>query len=139
MIQRFLATGESHASLSFQFRISCSWIGRIIKEVVAAIKAKMFSALPQPNRETLSTNGIEFGKLWNFPNVMGCLDGKHIRVRCPNSTGSLYYNYKDFFSIVLLALVGPNYEFIAVDVGSYGREGDAGIFNAIFAINHQTN
>lgn len=123
---RFLATGESHASLSFSFRISKSWIGRIIKDVLSAIRNKMFYALPPPTRERFSANGREFGRKWNFPNVMGCLDGKHIRVRCPDKTGSMYYNYKDFFSIVLLALVGPNYEFIAVDIGSYGREGDAG-------------
>lgn len=86
----------------------------------------MMFALPQPTKETFLENGIEFGKKWNFPNTMGCLDGKHIRIRCPNNTGSLYYNYKDFFSIVLFALVGPNYKFIAVDIGSFGREGDAG-------------
>ena len=126
---RFLATGESHASLSFSFRISRSWIGQIIKEVIVAIKNKMFSALPQPTRDRLCRNGLEFGKRWQFPNVMGCLDGKHVRIRCPRKTGSLYYNYKDFFSIVLFALVGPDYKFIAVDIGSFGREGDAGPCN----------
>lgn len=124
-----MATGETHSSLSFSFRISKSWIGRIITEVLRAIKLKMFAALPAPTKETFTLNGIEFGRRWNFPNVMGCLDGKHIRVRCPRNSGSLYFNYKDFFSIVLFALVGPNYEFIAVDIGSFGREGDAGIFN----------
>jgi hypothetical protein len=28
----------------------------------------------------------------------------------------------------MLALVDHNYKFLAVDVGSYGKEGDAGIF-----------
>lgn len=124
-----MATGESQASLCFLFRVSKSWIGHILKEVIIAIKNRMFSALPQPTRESLASNGQEFGQKWHFPNVMGCLDGKHVRVRCPNKSGSLYYNYKDFFSVVLLALVGPKYEFMAIDVGSFGREGDAGIFS----------
>lgn len=123
---RFLATGETQESLSYLFRISRTWIGKILKEVIVAIKKRMFTALPQPTNEKLIQNGQEFGKRWNFPNVMGCLDGKHVRVRCPNSSGSLYYNYKDFFSVVLMALVGPNFEFMAIDVGSFGREGDSG-------------
>lgn len=84
------------------------------------------SAIPKPTQNQFSLISEEFHKKWNFPNVIGCLDGKHIRIRCPNRTGSLYYNYKDFFSIVLLALVDANNKFIAIDVGSFGREGDAG-------------
>lgn len=40
----------------------------------------------------------------------------------------LYYNYKIFFSIVLLAIVDAKYKFL-IDVGSYGKEGDSGIFS----------
>lgn len=124
---RFLATGESHASLSYSFRICRSWIGRIIKDVLAAIKTQMFFVIPSPTKEQFERNEINFEGRWNFPNCLGCLDGKHVRVQCPSKTGSLYYNYKDFFSVVLLALVGPDYKFVGVDIGSYGREGDAGI------------
>lgn len=127
LYSRYLATGESLTSLSFLFRISQPYITRIVKEVFRAIKENMFSAMMQPTREQFVLIANEFFKKWNFPNVIGCLDGKHVRIRCPNRTGSLYYNYKDFFSIVLLALVDANYRFIAVDIGSFGREGDAGI------------
>ena len=43
--------------------------------------------------------------------------------------GSCFYNYKGYFSIVLMALVDADYKFIAVDIGQAGRNGDAGIFN----------
>lgn len=121
---RYLATGESHISHSYTFRISRSWIGNIIKCVLAAIKAKLFFVMPSPTREQFERNEMDFERRWNFPNCLGCIDGKHVRVRCPDKTGSLYYNYKDFFSVVLMALVGPDYKFIGVDIGSYGREGD---------------
>lgn len=58
-------------------------------------------------------------------NCGGALDGKHIRIS-PHS-GAQYYNYKNFYSIVLMALVNSNYEFIFVDVGKNGRLSDGGV------------
>jgi len=50
-------------------------------------------------------------------------------MKCPKKTGSLFFNYKEYFSIVLLAFVDANCKFLIIDVGSYGKEGDSGIFN----------
>ena len=42
--------------------------------------------------------------------------------------GSLFYNYKGKFSIVLFALVDANYKFLFVDVGQPGSANDARIW-----------
>ena len=66
---------------------------------------------------------------WQFPNTVGAMDGKHISLFHPKGSGSEYYNYKGFFSLVMLALVDYDYKFMFIDVGCQGRISDGGVYN----------
>ena len=87
----------------------------------------MQEAMPLPIEEQWKAISAEFFQRTGFPNCIGAIDGKHIQIQAPANSGSLYFNYKKTFSTVLLALVDAQYNFIAVDVGSYGKNSDGGI------------
>ena len=70
----------------------------------------------------------DFNDRWNFPGCYGAIDSKHISIHAPANCGSTLYNYKKSNSIVLMAVVGPNYLFIYFDVGSNGSLSDGGVF-----------
>ena len=63
------------------------------------------------------------------PPAVGALDGKHIAIKKPKKSGSEYFNYKGYFSLVLLALVGADCKFLWVNAGASGSSSDAQIFN----------
>ncbi|XP_004212141.1 uncharacterized protein LOC101237581 [Hydra vulgaris] len=71
----------------------------------------------------------EFENELNFPNCIGTIVGKHVWIEASVSSGSAYYNYKNYHSMVLLAICDAKYCFTLVDIGSYGRDNDASIFN----------
>jgi hypothetical protein len=55
------------------------------------------------NEEDWINIADKFYDLTNFPNVIGAVDGKHVRVAKPENSGSKYFNYKKYFSQVLMA------------------------------------
>lgn len=109
-------------------------MGDIVKTVCTEIwNLLQPTYMPTPTEEIWRQSEVGYREIWNFPNCVGSIDGKHIAIKCPPNSGSNYFCYKGFFSIVLLAIVDPFYKFITVDIGNYGRLSDSGIFeNSIF-------
>jgi len=70
----------------------------------------------------------DFYRRTQFPNCISTVDEKRVRIKMPSGSGSLFYNYKHFFSILLLALVDANCCLIAVDVGEVGKSSDYNVF-----------
>jgi hypothetical protein len=46
----------------------------------------------------------QFEEKWQIIICGGALDGKHFRIMHPPGSGAQYYNYKNFYSIILMAL-----------------------------------
>ncbi|XP_069615947.1 uncharacterized protein [Ranitomeya imitator] len=128
---RFLSTGLSYAGLHLEFLIGRSTISVIVRTTCSQIWLKLNEVvMPEPKMEDWVKIATGFQNNCDFPNCIGAVDGKHIRVRKPPNSGSQFYNYKQFFSVVLLAVADSNYRFIIVDIGAYGRTGDSRVFNS---------
>lgn len=128
---RHLAAGDLYPSLGITFRISRHTIANFVPEVCAAIReeyAEEVMTLPE-DPDTWREVAQEFQTRWNVPHALGALDGKHFRIRKPANSGSLYHNYKGFFSLVLMALVDADYKFMWCDVGGIGHQSDCQIWN----------
>lgn len=90
---------------------------------------QMYISLQIPHTESeWEEISSDFRDIWHFPHTIGALDGKHIRIKAPSNTGSQFYNFKGFFSIVLFAAVDAHGRFIFVDVGSNGKASDSTIY-----------
>lgn len=112
-----------------EFRIGRSTAYQIVPEVCRIIwDVLQPHYLAQPTQEVWRCIANEFMQKWQFPNCIGALDGKHIRIQCPPNSGSQYSNYKKYFSLVLMAVCDASYKFTMVDIGQFGSisDGDLG-------------
>eukprot|EP00745_Piridium_sociabile_P015087 TRINITY_DN22260_c0_g2_i4.p1 TRINITY_DN22260_c0_g2~~TRINITY_DN22260_c0_g2_i4.p1 ORF type:complete len:460 (-),score=109.82 TRINITY_DN22260_c0_g2_i4:119-1498(-) len=127
---RYLATGDSFRSLAYAFRVGVSTISTFLPVVLDAItdayKGEAFAE--EWSEDGWKAIADKFWTRWNMPHTLGALDGKHVAIKKPGNTGSLYHNYKGFFSIPLLALVDADYKFLWVEFGGQGHMSDAQIF-----------
>ena len=128
---RYMATGESFHSLSFQFRISRKAVSYIIKGCCDAIVERMVPIyIPLPSSpDEWRKIAVKFEDRWNYPHALGAIDGKHVTIKKPDNCGSFYYNYKKTHSIILMAIAGLDYECLWADVGCNGRNNDGGVWN----------
>ena len=72
-------------------------------------------------------------EMWQFPCCLSAIDGCHIPLKCP--PGGLesckeYHNFKNFYSIVLMALVDSHYRFVWGSCGYPGNSYDSIIFKS---------
>ena len=128
---RYLATGNSYKSLEYDFRVANSTISLFVPQVCEAIyeeyRDEVF-IMPQ-DEDAWRDVAKQFSTRWNFHHCLGAIDGKHVEIKKPRNSGSRYYNYKSYFSIILLAVVDADYKFLWCNIGAEGSAGDAGVFN----------
>ncbi|RCN25196.1 hypothetical protein ANCCAN_29093 [Ancylostoma caninum] len=126
---RFVGHGSYYGSLAEDLSCGKQTISTVVMEVSEAINRILRSdAFPPITRESLTETAMKTQQRYDYPRAVGFMDGKHIALKKPAHSGSAYWNYKSFHSIILLAICDCDYNFISFDIGSPGRAGDAGVF-----------
>ena len=125
---RYVTIGETFRSLEYQFRVSRRSIARIVERIAEAIIEELqVEYLKTPNTVSKWLEISEkFPQRWNFPNTIGAIDGKHIVLEQPKNLGSHYHSYKGTDSIILMAVVSPEYQFLYAEVSMNGRNCNGG-------------
>ncbi len=104
----------------------CLLIAKVCAAIVEAYHEEAILTPTTPEDWMIIVNNNS--RRWQYHHCLGAIDGKHVAIRKPMNGGSYYYNYKNFHSIVLMALVDGDYKFTWVEVGADGTSSDAHIF-----------
>ena len=117
----YLAHGDSIKKNSCFFCIGKSTFCILIPEVCQILCNTLTPIfLPYPNVQRLREVADGFERILHMPNCVGALDGRHCPVKKPSNSGSLFYNYKHFFSVVLMGMCDAYRRFVWVNVGDLG-------------------
>ncbi|KAG0411310.1 hypothetical protein HPB47_011565 [Ixodes persulcatus] len=126
MTLRYLSSGDPVKDVALAFRVGISTARAAIVDTCKSLWERL-----RPIYMPVSAYSL----LWQFPNCVGAVDGKHVQMQAPVRSGSLYFNYKKTHSIVLMASADAHYCFTIVDGGAYGRNSDGGVLkNSNFGI-----
>lgn len=118
----YLSQGDSAKLKHAEFRIGKSTVHKIVNETCWAIWTVLQPiVLKTPSKEDWKSISEEFMNKWQFPNCLGAIDGRHMRIQAPPNSGPNFYNYKQFFSMVLLATCDATYKFTWIDIGQYDK------------------
>ena len=120
---RHLAPGSKYHSMTYGWRVPHNTISLFIPKVCQAIIDEYTDEVMKcpTTPEEWRAISDKFADRWNFPHTSGALDGKPVNCKCPPNSGSLYYNYKEFYSVVLMALVDADYKFVLADIGLWDQ------------------
>uniref|UniRef100_A0A3P8ZZU2 DDE Tnp4 domain-containing protein n=1 Tax=Esox lucius TaxID=8010 RepID=A0A3P8ZZU2_ESOLU len=119
---------EQRPAVSASYRLGVSTVGKMVKDISNVIWEQMRETfLPSPSEDLWKNTARRFQERWNFPNYIGGLDGKHVVIQAPASSGSQFHYDKGTFSVDLLVQVDTVYRFLAVDVGAFGSNSNGGI------------
>ena len=121
-----LAHANSYVTIGPNFNVGKTTVIEAVEDVVDAlcdIKHKYIKS-PSTNREILATRQT-FENLTNLPDLVGAIDGTHIKIETPTESGPDYFRRLQQHDVVVQAVADGEKRFLGVAAGSPGSMHDS--------------
>ena len=96
---RFYATGTFQNVVGELIGVNQSTVSRTVTRVTDAFLRYMNEFIEWPDQQTADANKAKFFGMNGFPNVIGCVDGTHVRIQAPVDQEHEFVNRKNYHSI----------------------------------------
>jgi hypothetical protein len=127
---RFYATGSFQQVNADVHNISKGSVSNIAKDVTQCLNSICRQCIKMPTDRTELRNVMHgFHDIANFPNVVGAIDGTHIRIRAPSADEHFYVNRKNYHSINVMRVCDASMRFLNIVVKWPGGTHDAFIWS----------
>ncbi|XP_052285788.1 putative nuclease HARBI1 [Dreissena polymorpha] len=125
----FLATGPHHIVTAGLHGISRSSVSRAVKQFTDSVCLHLNDFVFFPNIENVQrTVQKQFYNIAGFPQVVGVVDGTHIRIQAPSANEDDYVNRKGFHSLNVQMICDATFRFVDVVAKWPGSVHDSRIF-----------
>ncbi|XP_028516196.1 protein ALP1-like [Exaiptasia diaphana] len=124
-----LAHGNSYNTIAATFNVGKSTVIEAVQDVVEALCDIRENYIKFPSSEDEIVESSEtFDDLTDIPNVVGAIDGTHIRIKKTNDSGPDYFSRYQQYDVVVQGVVNGDKKFIHVAAGFPGSMHDARVF-----------
>ena len=132
-----LGRGSYYFTIAEMSGLGLSTVCTITKEVSQAIidflwNESVTKYMPQSEQQ-FRNKIVDMEEMWQFPCCWAAIDGCHIPIKCPpggQEACKEYHNFKNFYSVVLMAMVDSHYRFIWGSCSYPGNSHDSIIFQS---------
>ena len=132
-----LARGDYLHTISELVGLGKTTVCLIVKEVCEALVSCMWheyvSSKMATDLNSLREVMESFDQEWQFQCCFRAVDGCHIPIKCPNGgaeSAKEYHNFKNFYSIIIMAIANAKHQFTWASSGYPGNNHDSMIFQS---------
>ena len=130
-----LGHGNSYVSIGPSFNVGKATVIEAVQDVVEALYEMRNEHIKFPESEAETRAAIEtFEDLSNLPNIVGAIDGSHVRIRAPKDSAVDYFSRYQQHDFIIQAVVNGQKLFLDFACGYPGSMHDARVLrrSAIF-------